>query len=405
MVYEKEVRRARKEAFKSSSALVTLQEELKNARNKCTLMREDVEVQKRKLIAKEQESFVIQRSLVELQEATEEQMQQHKVVEDERDALKTNLKELESMRAGSEPAVVPLPSNECEGLPSSKKRSRRSESMKENVDPQAPQLQDRLESMEEQLRMEKRMRLRADDQIHFMKMECQFQCCSCRMAERQQITYVHDDTLATEMAKIGSKVPEKSDESAPETPTEPSPAIVAQQVPGSIQDRQPCTPQRTSPSQRANAELDLLTFSPTTGTFSKVASPERPIILSPSQGASAPSPQAPQPTPSAVNLSGLHTCPGESTPSFTFPVTPRPLPITPQRTISYTRTTTVPLKDGVAFTPAPATPGGISREDALEQIRQRRGRARSIAAGNGTPRKKMVEIGELRRDISAPGRV
>jgi hypothetical protein len=43
----------------------------------------------------------------------------------------------------------------------------------------------------------------------------------------------------------------------------------------------------------------------------------------------------------------------------------------------------------------------MTREQALEQIRQRRGRARSIAAGNGTPRKVMGEVA-VRREFSAP---
>ena len=45
---------------------------------------------------------------------------------------------------------------------------------------------------------------------------------------------------------------------------------------------------------------------------------------------------------------------------------------------------------------------GVDREAALEAIRQRRGRARSFAAGHGTPRKQMMEGVKERRDISAP---
>lgn len=45
--------------------------------------------------------------------------------------------------------------------------------------------------------------------------------------------------------------------------------------------------------------------------------------------------------------------------------------------------------------------GTLDREAALAQIRERRGRARSIALGHATPKKQMVE-GVGRRDISAP---
>jgi hypothetical protein len=61
--------------------------------------------------------------------------------------------------------------------------------------------------------------------------------------------------------------------------------------------------------------------------------------------------------------------------------------------------------------PPPASPffpstalkadGTLDRERALELIRQRRGRARSVAMGHATPGKQMVE-GVVRRDISAP---
>lgn len=404
-IYDKEVRRARKEAFKSSSALVKLQEELKSARNKYTLMREEVDVQRRKVSTKEQETLAAQYQLVESEKELEKEKHQSKIVEQERDTLRTSLKEEEVARTKIEGAI-PLPlSRDGEELASPKTRSRRSESMKENVDPEAPQLQDQLESVREQLRMEKRMRLRANDQVHFMKMECQFQCCSCRIAERQGTKYVHDDTLATQMAGMVSQIAEKIQKPALESTTESLQEQTVQPVPTSAQDQQPSTPPRKPSFQRENTDQDLLTFSPTTGTFYKVPSPTKTSRSPPVQETAEPPKQTTQSTPQATNLPSIPTSPIEPTPSFTFPHTPRPLPNPPPRTISYTKTITVPLKDDLPFSPAPATPGGISREDALEQIRQRRGRARSIAAGNGTPRKRMVEVGELRRDISAPGRV
>lgn len=301
--------------------------------------------------------------------------------------------------------MAPPLSRDGQILSSPSTRHQRSESMKENVDPEAPRVQDQLESMKEQLRMEKRMRLRADDQVHFMKMECQFQCCSCRIAERQGAQYVHDDTLATQMAGMASKITEEKETPASEPIKESLQEQSVQPNPISAQDQQPSTPPRQPSLQRENTDHDLLTFSPTTGTFYKVPSPTKTSCSPPIQETAEPPEQTAQPTPQATNLPSVPASPIQCNPSFTLPHTPRPLPIPPPRTISYTKTITVPLKDDLPFSPAPATPGAISREDALEQIRQRRGRARSIAAGNGTPRKRMVEVAELRRDISAPGRV
>ena len=385
--------------------MVNLQEELKSARNKYTLMREEVDVQRRKANTKDEEIYTVQCQLVELQQELEKQKQQNKLVEEERDALKTSLKDMESTRTVAERVNTSPLSRGREDSPAARKRSRRSESMKENVDPRAPQVQDQLEIVEEQLRTEKRMRLRADDQVHFMKMECQFQCCSCRIAERQDTEFVHDDTLVAQMAEIASKIAAISEKSAPEAATSSLQEQIIEPAPVPAQVQQPSTPARRPSLPRENTDQDLLNFSPTTGTFHIVPSPTKPSFSPLTQATPEPSAQTPQSTPQATNLPSIPTSPSQPTYSFTFPETPRPLPIPPPRTISYTKTVTVPLKDDTPFTPAPATPGGISREEALEQIRQRRGRARSIAAGNGTPRKKMVEIGELRRDISAPGRV
>ena len=385
--------------------MVNLQEELKSTRNKYTLMREEVDAYRRKWNTKEEENHAVQCQLAELQQELEKQKQQKKFVEEERDALKTSLKDMESTRTVTERVVTSPSSRDREDLPTPRKRSRRSESMKENVDPRATQGQDQLEIVEEQLRMEKRMRLRADDQVHFMKMECQFQCCSCRIAERQDTEFVHDDTLTAQMAEIASKITEISAKPAQEPATDPLSEKIIEPVPEPGEVQQPSTPARQPSLPRENRDQDLLNFSPRTGTFHKVPSPTQPSFSPPTQATPEPSTQTPQPTPQASNLPSIPTSPTQPTYSFTFPETPRPLPIPPPRTISYTKTVTIPLKDDTPFTPAPATPGGISREEALEQIRQRRGRARSIAAGNGTPRKRMVEIGELRRDISAPGRV
>ena len=368
-------------------------------------MREDVDVYKRKLATKEEEALAVQNQLIELQDEAGKQKQISKIIEEERDALKTSFNELVSIETVIERMTALPPSADEETIASPKKMSRRSEIMKENVDPEAPRIQDQLETIGEQLRMEKRMRRRADEQIHFMKMECQFQCCSCRIAERQKIAYVHDGTLATQMAEMGSKIAENFEKPDADASTAPGPEQAAQRIPVSSQDQQPSTPPRKPSIQRENTDQDLLNFSPSTGTFYKIPSPTKPSFSPLTEELPEPTQPTPQPTPQATDLPSLPTSPSLPTPSFAFPQTPRPLPIPPPRTISYTKTVTIPLKDDTPFTPAPATPGGISREDALEQIRQRRGRARSIAAGNGTPRKKMVEIGELRRDISAPGRV
>ncbi len=115
---------------------------------------------------------------------------QVKIIYNERDTLKTSLKEEEVARIATE-GIIALPALRDDGeLASPKKVSRKHAresiySLKENNDPEGPDAEEELQALKEDLRMEKRMRLKADDQIYSVKMECQFQCCSCRVAEKK----------------------------------------------------------------------------------------------------------------------------------------------------------------------------------------------------------------------------
>lgn len=375
-------------------------------------------MQRRKLATKEQERFAAECRMVDLQEELDKIGQQNLTVEAERDALKTSLKEGEVARIAAEGAIALSPSKEGEEFASPKKRSRHQqrESLKENIDPEAPEVEDEWLILREALQVEKRLRMRADDQVHFMKMECQFQCCSCRLAERQGIEYVHDDSLAKNISDMASQI-------AAEYETPPT----EREVTTDPTQNRPSTPPRQPTEHREPSEP--LTFSPATGTFHKNPSPPQHSSSASPSSQLLPQTQPRPTTPPPSTLIQPATQDQPPSPIFTFPLTPRPLPIPPPRTISHpapppaittintqtsstpphyqptetTTTITIPLKSAPEiFSPAPATPGGISREAALEQIRQRRGRARSIATG--TPRKvEGLNLGAmLRRDISAP---
>lgn len=397
-LYEKEVRRARKEAFKSSSMLVKAQEELKSARNKYTLMREQAEEQRRKVEEQTQETFSTQYQLVGLQEEIETLAQQKRIIVEERDALKRSLKEEELARIAAEGQIALPASKKGDEFASPAKKTRivRRESFKENMDPLVSASQEQITALRHDMYTEKKIRQKAEDQIHFMKMECQFRCCSCRVAERQGMEYIHEDLLSVEAISTTSdlETSPKEDESDPfiqQTATRPL------QSPFLDQDLEP-----------------LIRFSPTTGTFYKTPSPlkqftnyklpnspQTPITsppVSPTHGHSTPSPLS-------RKASVTQWIPTAFTP---FPDRPLPTPPFGANTVAQTHaiktvTTIVPL----VTTPAPAkqlpfnAEATMTREQALEQIRARRGRARSIAAGQGTPRRLMA-ISADRRDISAP---
>ena len=430
-LYEKEVRRARKEAFKSSSALVKLQEELKTTRNRFTLMREDVEAQKRKVEEREKETFAAQYQLVGVQEELASLRQQIKATQEERDALRTNLKEEEVARIAAE-GRIPLPSPQEPDEFSSPRKFRseiRRDSGKENTDPgvleNEEQAEDELALLKKELALERKLHTKAEDQVEFMKMECQFRCCSCRLAERQGIEYIHDGKYAARMAQIAADIA-KATPLSQERSTTPPFSPTADSPENFTLDEDP---QDTEP---------LIEFSPTTGTFRTIPSPARqisfneppppfhiPETITPttSQNLTIPllDPFLPE-SPSLLSVALKPTTATFSTqpaitptqpptpPPTTIPITPRPLPTLPLRphlTRIISTTTTIPLAEAFSPAPLPSTPffdtaPTMSREEALEQIRQRRGRARSIAAGQATPRKAMVDLGGLRRDCSAP---
>ncbi|KAI4222220.1 MAG: hypothetical protein L6R36_006301 [Xanthoria steineri] len=412
-VYEKEIRRARKEAFKSSSALVKLQEELKTTRNRYTLMREEVDVQKRRMEKKEQESFASQYQLVGLQEEIDQTRQQMKIVEEERNALKTNLKQEEVASIAAEGKIALPPSQESDEFASPKKRRR--ESAKENVDPEAIEVgeEDEMDNLRQDLTIEKRLRMEATELIDFMKMECQFHCCPCRVAEQEGTRYVHDDSLEQEMEKLWSTMP-----SGPTKHRQPK--VSPSQGPSMSS---PSTP-LGAPSPLGQTTEMLINFSPSTGTLfnhSDFAQRDLPE-LSPALAHDLSIAETPKASPAPLPRLPPHPTP---TASSYFPPqeqrvpirTPRPLPhppIIPQntrttrqpstiRSVTYpTHTTTI----SVPLAPIPVSPDRtITRDEALEQIRQRRGRARSIAAANGTPKRGLV-LGtpDARRNASAPAR-
>ena len=258
-VYEKEIRRARKEAFKASSELVKVREEHKTTKNRFQLMREDIEVQKRKIENREKETFQAQYKLVGVEQELEEMKQKIKLVEEERDALRTSLKEEEVARIAAE-GKIPLPGSDIVDEFSSPKKSRpHSESNasgKENVDPaefeNRPTLTEELSILKGELEVQKNYRKQAEDVVHLMKLECQLRQCICCRTQG----YVHDDQFEVMVNRARAHMG-----ASPIFPDN------GQSKPKSVvQARSPVA----DPFQDSEP---LIEFSPTTGTFRKVSAP------------------------------------------------------------------------------------------------------------------------------------
>lgn len=439
-VYEKEIRRSRKEAFKSSSGIVKIQEELKATRNGLKMTQATLETEKTKTAKHEQEAFTAQYQLVGMQEEYRKAEERIKVLEQEREGLKHSLKEEEVARIAAEGRIAlppPAEGDDADLLSSPSKSPRKivhnSDSEKENV---VPKKALQLKALQEELSQERRKRQKAQDQVDFMKMECQFQCCSCRIAEQTGKLYVHDSSYLLEMERIKTSVP-------------------AQDAAMDIDDPE-AQNKNTEPTE--NNTRTNMAFSPISGTSSDVPGEdlayEESHLGRDSVLRSTPSimddPVVEKsefiPRPSKEELDSSHTLlqqdpehgiqsnfslQTEESPEAADVIVMEPQTPTQYEFRTVTTTTTVPIM----FSPAPvkieqpsslpSTPktishpgqyrmdaspfpsnalkadGTLDREAALELIRQRRGRARSVAMGQATPKKQMIE-GNVRRDISAP---
>lgn len=419
-----------------------MQEELKTARNRFTLMREEVEVQRRKVDGREQEVFAAQYQNVGLQEELDKIRPQMKALEEERDALKTSLKEEEVARVAAEGKISLPVSYEPDEFSSPTKKREKPDVFRDDDDPYAIGDAAMLRVLREAYKRQSRRRKEAESQIEFMKMECQFRCCPCRLAERKGTNFVHDKDalrnltgarsdidktvqeepadliMGTEAIKKENTIPCPETSSMATTP-EPSLNALPFERPESPSGASTPRFQSTSVPVTPQTVLELeehqslIQFSPTSGTFRTTQIPSIPC----SSRGSSPVQDTPQ-TPTALlrfspqfpTTSTAIPVPIEETtpevpypPKLRFPTTPRTLPNPPPHTAHIFNSTTTSIPLAADSSPAPFTPSAtMTREEALEQIRQRRGRARSIAAGHATPRKQMVDLAGLRRDISAP---
>lgn len=422
-----------------------LQEELKATRNRYTLMREEVEVQKRKIKSREEEAFAAQYQLVGVQEELETARRKTKVTEEERDALKTSLHQEEVARIAAEGKIALPPSQADDEFSSPKKRRR--ESVKENVDPEAMEVEapSELDNLKWELRMEKSLRYQAASLVDFMKMECQFRCCSCRIAEEQGVEYINDGSYYGPAKAKHPTVAPKDRQAAPppsippqDTQTTPPPSIPPH-VPSESSHSSPRkgTSRGTSPSGQTTEML--INFSPSTSPmFKRAAEPTKKDPLEvPTTKDLSELPQLPPPT----LQTGNSTMSREEPTQYPFPTmtaqpqqppqqpprqqkfsasvrTPLPHNLHPpptQRAPPHTshhptiRSVTFPASNTVTTTvplaPIPVSPDRtISRDEALAQIRQRRGRARSAVGGTAHRRPVSRKGAEEKRDLSAPAR-
>ncbi|KAK6592100.1 hypothetical protein H4I96_11960 [Botrytis cinerea] len=362
-LWEKEIRRARKEGFKSQSVVVKLQEELKSSRDTLRMVQGGLEQEKARSVKREQEAFTAKYQLVEVQEKLTRLQEKIQLVEQERDAFKTIAKNEEIARIAAE-GHIPLPQSTKDEFPSPKND-------RKSIDAMALASgagQEELDELRRKLDWEIQRANRALDQVEFLEMESSIHVCEPKSNKRKST-----DTQ------------EHRDESTRQSKTQKTNTVF---VPSEGIFKS--VPEETAAEPVENTSLDTKNAIRTnTGNFYSTTKRTT-------------SPKATRSLQSPINFPENEVR-GETDPEDLSVSTTTRIPLaspSEEQKIEFAPSTpkSLTLPNG---TIDPALTATVSREEALAMIRERRGRARSLAEGKMTPRKQMVEGGS-RRDISAP---
>lgn len=486
-VWEKEIRRQRKEYFKANSNGVKHAEELKTAKEALRAAEASLEREKERSRAREQEAFAARYQIVGVQEQLEAALERVKLAEQERDAFKTLAKNEEVARIAAE-GCIPLPPAEgSDDEFASPRKERPSLSAADVVSSAASE--EEIEELARRVEWERQRADRAQEHVEFLTAECELRCCPCakslrrrsilspRRARPQTVEVVDAGDLAI-LSERAAPLPEEKatvirhreepreegpvrEESVPEpkqrekrrstifcpqegifrTVSQEEAAALGQvaeeeapeeETPAKQEPREEETTEQSGPAAPTPNSLYARTPSADPPTFALLAQ-ERTSLMSllnaphNAQGESDTHDLPAIPTMQALPEERLrHSAPDapeeESTTPRASPAANHARPHTTASFYTVTTKTTVPIgekrrkpshpayhtqrppsrADEVSFDANnPAMTPTMTREQALAQIRERRGRARSAAQGVATPRRQMVE-GVERRDVSAP---
>ncbi|KAF4126337.1 hypothetical protein GMORB2_0073, partial [Geosmithia morbida] len=247
-LWEKEIRRARKETFKTQSINVKLQEELKTVRAAVKTLEDSVERERERSRVREQEAFEARYQIVGVQEQLEAALARIKLVEQERDAFKTAAKNEGVARVAAEGRIpLPLqdPTDEFASPPKktrpaggsppppaalsysqgqkkrktgSRQQPRFSLSSVEIESELATEME--LEQLTNQVLWERQRADRADEMIEFLQAECEMKICPCGRS-RPRPSPRASPRLARESLSASARTVEAEGTPAPGTPATP----------------------------------------------------------------------------------------------------------------------------------------------------------------------------------------
>lgn len=224
-IFEKEIRKARKEAFRAGSTLVKLQEELKHAKSETKALKDEVAAEREAKDKAKQEAFERAYALAGLTEELEDlkgklrsmeasnhsntlELRAHEIRKEDFGRLSlvegdlaflTTPRRPKRVAADSVRSPVPEIDADAHTEATPPKRQRLSECTttagEEHVASTTPPSvvdDDLLEELRDELAFERRRRAQAEEMVHFLNIECQFERCSCRIAESQGRRYIYD---------------------------------------------------------------------------------------------------------------------------------------------------------------------------------------------------------------------
>lgn len=182
-IWNEQIKRTRKEAFKFSRQIVDLQEALRAAKVNQKAAEAEYNSERDRLREREQEAFAARYQLVGVQEELAKMTEMVKLVEQERDALRTIAKNEEIARIAAE-GRLPLPeSKEDDEFTSPRRNSRQLAPV--TIQSSAAS-EEEIESLKFDLLIERKRAERALDQVEFMEMECCYNRCNCKLADLRE---------------------------------------------------------------------------------------------------------------------------------------------------------------------------------------------------------------------------
>ncbi|KAJ5167423.1 uncharacterized protein N7482_006204 [Penicillium canariense] len=465
-IFEKEIRKARKEAFRAGSTLVKLQEELKHSKSETKALKDEVAAERESKDKAKQEAFERAYALAGLTEELEvlkgklrsmEATNHSNTLEVRAHEIRTedfgrislaegDLAFLTTPRRPKRAAVGSVkssaPEKEADEIAEATppKRQRLSEctttaGLEETTTDILPSDLDDgiLDELKDELDYERRRRVEAEEMVHFLNIECQFERCSCRIAESEGRRYIYDaeyfETFQKPQIEAEAKAARQAlareahahethvhqmdphPQSSHTPSVEPPAPVLHRPEPQAEPQSEPVVKSepRDPPEKMQIPEEPLVTFSPETGTFKTFPSPLR-DNAPPRRADFLPTPDLPDLHPSIKNWKDssassnyhadnsapseeprssrmVHATPAESifseTTNARLSVESRPARHRERDYHQPTHSTTkrVPLREATdsrtsgSSSFAPDTP--INREEALAQIAARRNRARS----------------------------